>query len=318
MRRIAALVLLTLATAAAAAHGATTLVEGIVVRVNDRILTTADMRMRVIERTAETGRAPAPADYPALVNEAVDELCLLERATELKIEVSDDDVSGAIAQLRENNRVADEQTFQAMLQQMGMTLDQLRRRLRETIGINRVLSREVTQTPITEEELRQRYSREEETFKVPEKVRLEHIVFSVAGDGGDEAAVTSEARRLAAAARADGNFLALVDEQVKAGRGSGGDLGILEQGDLRTEVQTAVVGLKAGEISEPFVTVAGVHVVRVAERIPSSVKPFEEVAEELRLRETSDRNRGRLSDVVAGLKQRYVVEVHPEMFTAPQ
>ncbi len=317
MRRIAAPVLFTLVTVVATAQATTSFVEGIVVRVNDRILTTADMRMRVIEKTAETGRAPAPADFPAMVNEAVDELCLLERATELKIEVSDDDVSGAITQLRENNRVADDQTFQAMLQQMGMTLDQLRRRLRETIAINRVLSREVTRTPITEEELRQRYTREQETFRVPEKVRLEHVVFPIE-DGGDEAAVTNEARRLAAAARAGGNFLALVDEQVKAERASGGDLGILDQADLRPEVQSAVGALKGGEISEPFVSSAGVHVVRVAERIPSTLKPFEEVAEELRMRETSDRNRGRLTDVVAGLKQRYVVEVHPEMFTAPE
>jgi parvulin-like peptidyl-prolyl isomerase len=317
MRRIAAPVLFMLVTVLAAAQNSRSFVEGIVVRVNDRIVTTADMRMRVIEKTAETGRAPAPADYPTLVEEAVDELCLLERATELKIEVSDDDVSGAIAQLREHNRVADDQTFQAMLQQMGMTLDQLRRRLRETIAINRVLSREVTQTPITEEELRQRYTREQEAFRVPEKVRLEHVVFPVEG-GGDEAAVTNEARRLAAAARSGGSFLALVDEQVKAGRASGGDLGILDQADLRPEVQSAVNELKAGEISEPFVSTAGVHVVRVAERIPSTVRPFEEVAEELRLREASDRNRGRLSDVVAGLKQRYVVEVHPELFAAPQ
>lgn len=315
MRRFAALVLSTLVAAVAAAENTRSFVEGIVVRVNDRILTTADMRMRVVEKTAETGRAPAPGDYPALVNEAVDELCLLERATELKIEVSDDDVSGAIAQLRESNRIADEQTFQAMLQQMGMTIDQLRRRLRETIAINRVLGREVTQTPITEEELRQRYAREQETFRVPEKVHLEHVVFAIE-EGGDQAAVMNEARRLAAAARSGGNFLALVDEQVKAGRASGGDLGVLEESDLRSEVRNAVGELKGGEISEPFVTSAGVHVVRVAERIPPTVKPFEEVADELRMRETSDRNRGRLTDVVAGLKQRYVVEVHPELFTA--
>ena len=57
------------------------LVEGIVVRVNDHILTVADMRNRVREKEAEPGAAVPTEMYAMLVGEAADEQVLLERPT---------------------------------------------------------------------------------------------------------------------------------------------------------------------------------------------------------------------------------------------
>lgn len=297
------------------AKGDRHVIEGIVVRVNDRILTISDMRMRAVERAAETGKPLTPDQYPELVNDAADELCLLERAAELKIEVPDEEVDGAIKQLREQNRIKDEAAFEHMLQSMGMTLDQLKRRMRDTMLVNRVLGHEVGDLPVTEEELKQRYEREKSQFEIPESVHLEHIILPIAGDESDEAAKMADARRLVAAARSAGNFLQLVNQEVKAGHGSGGDLGVISVTDLRPEVRDAIAKVPTGGISDPFVSAAGVHVVRVVERIPPSVRPFKDVVAELREAELAERYRAKLRSVVDGLKKRYVVETHPELFT---
>jgi len=316
MKTAHALLLLTFATPALADEPRR-LVEGIVVRVNDRILTTSDMRQRVAERLAETGRPVPPAQYPDLVRDAADELCMLERGVELKIEVSDDEVSAAVKDLRVQNRVEDEATFEQMLLSTGMTLKSLRARLRDTMIVNRVLSREVGNFPITEEELRQRLARDEELYREPEKVHLEHVVYSLAPDDKDRAEKEAAARRLVAAVRAGGDFLTLVKQETETGLATGGDLGELVDTDLRDEIRLAVALLKPGEVSDPFFSLAGVHVVRVVERIPSKVKPFETVVEELRQREMSDRYRDRMTGIVEDLKKRYVVEVHPELFQPP-
>ena len=313
MKPLNVLLALTLAVPVLAAEPRQ-LVEGIVVRVNDRILTVADMRQRVAERLAETGKPVPPEQYPEVVRDAADDLCMLERAVELKVEVSDDELSAAVKDLRLQNQVQDEATFEKMLASTGMTLKALRSRLRDTITINRVLSREVGNTPVTEEELRQRFAREQDLFREPEKIQLEHAVYPLAPDGKDRAEKEAAARRLVAAARAGENFLVLVQKETEAGVATGGDLGELVDTDLRTEVHDAVAPLKAGEISEPFLSAAGVHVVRVATRIPSKVKPFESVVEELRQREMSDRYRSRMIGIVEDLKKRYVVQVHPELF----
>ncbi len=302
--------------AAAVSGGERRLVEGIVVRVNDRILTTADIRQRAAERLSQTGKPVTPDQYPEFVQEAADEVCMLERAEELKLEVSSEELNAAIADLKQQNHVEDDAAFETALREMGMTLDALRSRIHDSILVNRLLKKEVGDLPITEEELRQRYEREKDQFMVGERVHLEHIVFKVGADPGDEEAAFAAARRLVAAARAGADFKTLVEQEVKEGRGTGGDLGTVLTTDMRPEVRDVVAKLKPGEVCDPFRTSAGIHVGRLLERIPPTARPFAEVEDELRQRELSDRYRSHLTSVVAELKKRYVVEVHPELMTA--
>lgn len=309
--RVRTVLLALLATASAGAE--VTLVEGILARVNDRIVTVADFHARLVERTAETGQVADPSQYAAVLNEAIDELCLLERAAELKVEVEDAEVTNSIKQLREQNQIPDDETFNAMLRQTGLDLERLRARMHDTIAMNRVLSREVGTVPVTDEELRQRYSQEKDRFAIPEREELQHLVAPLPSDATAAQKLRADLARLVAAARSGGDFLALINDFVASGRATGGDLGVIPITDLRSEVATAVAGLKDGEVSDPFESGAGLHVVKLVKRTPPGTKPFEEVAGELREREVSERYRARLGGVVSGLKKRYVVESHPEL-----
>jgi len=314
--RLSAFALPFLIAAAATAGGERRLVEGIVVRVNDRVLTTADIRQRASERLAQTGKPVPPEQYPEFIQDAADELCMLERAEELKLEVSSEELNGAIQELREQNHVADDAAFETALHEMGMTLEALRARIHDNMLVNRLLRKEVGDLPITQEELRQRYEREKDQFMIGERVHLEHIVFSVGAETGDEESRLAAARRMVAAARSGNDFKSLVQKEVDAGHATGGDLGTVQTTDMRAEVRDVVAKLKPGEVSDAFASSAGVHIVHLVERIPPTAKPFSEVEEELRQRELSDRYRSHLASVVTELKKRYVVEVHPELMAA--
>jgi peptidyl-prolyl cis-trans isomerase SurA len=293
------------------------LVEGIVVRVNDRILTVADMRRRINERAAESGARVSPDAYPQLVADAADDLCVLERAIELKVEVTDEEVTESLKGLREQNKIETDEQFDQVLRSMGMTPDQLRTRMHEQMVINRALSREIGSVQITEEELRQRYEREKATFGLPERVHLQHLVLAVGPAPGDRERARSEAQRLVAAVRNGSDFAVLLKQETDSGAATGGDLGTVAVPDLRPEVAAAVNGVKPGELADPFVTNAGVHVVRLVERFPPSYKPFADVVDELRQREMAERYRTKMRTVVDDLKKRYIVETHPELLTPP-
>lgn len=288
-------------------------VEGIAVRVNDRIVTVSEMRLRLSERRNETGRDLTPEQLIAVLDDTADELCLLERATELKIDVTSEDVTRAVQQLREDNRVADDAQFDEMLKASGMTRERLRQRIRDTLTVNYVLSREVGNVPITEEELRQRYNRDREYFRMPEKAHLYHVVFNLNADRSDLDQRMQDARRFVAAARAGSDFLVLTEEEMRRGGATGGDLGVLALTDLRSEVLEAVSSLKVGETSEPFASPAGIHVVSLVERIPAGYRPFEDVIEEVREQEMGQRYRAKLDEIVERLKKRFVVETFPEL-----
>jgi peptidyl-prolyl cis-trans isomerase SurA len=291
----------------------TELVEGIVVRVNERILTTREFAHRVQERSAETGKPIEVSEYPQVIDDAVNDFCMLERAAELKIEVEDDEVEAAVKGLREQNQVTDDAAFERSLKTMGMTVDGLKARLRETITINRLLSKEIGPIPVTEAELQDLYERDKEAYRVPEGVRLQHVIFSIGleDEGGQRA--MAAASRLVAASRAGQDFSTLVQEQVAAGAATGGDLGVVRLPDLRKELADALAKMKPGEISDPLKTSSGVHVFKLLERVPTSYKPFSEVVNELRERELSERYRSHMNGVVESVKKRYVVETHPEL-----
>ncbi len=308
---IAFAMLMILGTAASAADRV--FVEGIVVRVNARVLTTADIRQRISERSGETGKPVPITAYPDLIQEAADELCMLERVAELKLEVSNEEVNAAVQQVREANHVPDDAAFEQTLKSMGMTMESLKARLRDTMLIQRFLKREVGDLPLTQEELRQRYEREKDQYMIGDRVHLEHYLLTVAADRSDLEAKLAAARRLVPAARANSDFLALVQLEVKSGHGTGGDLGSVAGADLRPEWRDAIEKLKPGEVTDPFLTSSGVHVGRLVARIPPTVKPFEEVEDELRRKEMDERYRAHLSGVVGELKKRYIVETHPEL-----
>lgn len=301
--------------ASAPAFAERKLVEAIVVRVNERILTIADLKRRAVERAAETGRPLTPEEVPQFIEEAADELCLLERASELKIEVDRADVDAAVAQLKEQNHIPDDEAFDELLAKLKLSRRQLEERLKATITINRTLQKEVGQLPITEEELRVIYENEKQRFVIPEKLHLEHILFPLSDDHTKAHAQEERAKRFVAAIRSGADFGELVRQEIWQGEASGGDLGEIPIPDLRDEVAKAVIHLQPGEVSDPILTPAGLLVVRIVNRIPESFKPFSEVVEAVRNEEMDRRYRQRLHSVVENLKKRYVVEIHPEHFT---
>lgn len=313
MKRFTLCLTLLVLAAGAGAAVQRQVVEAVAVRVNDRILTVSEVRQRIEEQLPGATAGLTRDRAEALLGEVADELCILERAQELRIDLTSEEVSHAVRQLREENQILDDAEFEAMLQASGMTMERLRQRIRESMLINYVMSREVGSLPITEEELRQRYQRDRERFRVPEQVHLHHLVLNLNVDRSDLDQRLADARRLAAASRAGEEFLALVELELERGGASGGDLGVIALTDLRSEIAAAVETLEEGEISEPFTSPAGVHVVKVVERIPPGYQPFSEVVEEVRAQELGERYQERMEGVVERLKKRYVVEVFPDL-----
>lgn len=56
-----------------------------------------------------------------------------------------------------------------------------------------------------------------------------------------------------------------------------GDLGIIKKGQTIPEFEKIIFKLKPGEISRPIRSSYGYHIVKVEEKIPERILPFEEV-----------------------------------------
>jgi peptidyl-prolyl cis-trans isomerase SurA len=285
---LTAILVLTAATASAAQ-----LLEGIVVRVGDRIVTRTQYERRLTDTYREID-ATVPADQRAaqktrvrqsLVNDLISELLLRDRADRLGITVTDAEVQAAIGRMKSQYGITTDEQFVESLRSSGMTRSDMEARLRESLLTNKLFQRELrSRADLSDAELRERYNREKESFRVPERAHLREIVVLKPEDSSKIEAARTRANEIAEAARKPGtNFGNLASTMSEAStKDSQGDLGEVAKGDLVAEIDRAVFNAAAGSILGPIESRSAWHIIKVESRLPSEVPAFESVKTKLR------------------------------------
>lgn len=285
-------------------------VEGILVRVNERIVTISDFTDRVRQDLAQM---PTPLSNEELreftdmlLEEMVSELVLMERATEKRLTIEDAAVDQALEGLREENNLQDDEAWEQALASAGLTIEALRARYRRQMLLQRTVQGEVRPVEITQEELRQYYELEKEKYSVPAKVELQQIFLP--DDGSSSLGLMRRAQGIVDRTRAGADLKA---EATLAGSELQ-DLGAIPADDCRPELKGALEPLSDGELADPLTVAGGVQIVRLVKRIPAGYLPFEEVEDGIRRERSAESYEAQTRGLVDKLKQRYLVEVHRE------
>jgi parvulin-like peptidyl-prolyl isomerase len=308
-KSIGVAVILVMVISAAVVNAERDVLETILVRVNDRIVTVNDFKVRLRQELAQVNPVPTGKDLrdftENLFQTMVDEMLLLERAEDRRIQVDDKSVDAAIHGLREQNDLLDDAAWQTALETSNMSIDNLRERYRQTILLSRTVQSEIRPTEITEEEVRRRYEAEKDLYKVPAKVKLEQLFFPVAENGSDQAEVTRVARGLVQRVSEGSDLRAeatLAGVEVQ-------ELGSIPIADLRGDLRAALEGVESGGFTEPLATAGGVQVIHLVERVPETYQPFEEVEESIKRRMSADSYQEQSRGFVDRLRQEYLVTV---------
>jgi peptidyl-prolyl cis-trans isomerase SurA len=287
---IAVLALTTVLTPVTAS--AAELLEGIVVRVGDRIVTRTQYERRLRDMFADVDRS-APASRAAelketarktLVNEMISELLIKDRADRLGITVTDPELKEAVNRLKQQYGITTDEQFEESLRSSGLTRTEMEARLRDTLITNKVFGKELrSREQLSDSELRDRYNREKDSFRLPERAHLREIVVLKPETGSIEEART-RATEVAEAARKPGtDFATLASTMSDSGtKDKGGDLGEVAKGDLMADLDKAVFNAPQGSILGPIETKSAWHVMKVEQRLPSEVPAFESVKDKLK------------------------------------
>lgn len=281
-----------LITASAATLSAAQLLEAIVIRVGDRVVTRTQYARRLHDAFIEieqTTTSPAEATTKKeemrknLPNDLIAELLIKDRADRLGLSVSADEVKEAMTRLKEQYGMKSEQEFEDSLRKSGMGRADMEARLRDSILMNKVFGRELrSREDLADKELRDRYDREKERYRLPERARLREIVVLKPDDPTRVEAARKRATDLAAEART-GDFAKLAMMSSEAGtRDKGGDLGEVARGELLPDLDKAVFNASAGAVLGPIESKSGWHILKVETRMPSEVPAFESVKDRLR------------------------------------
>lgn len=268
------------------------IIEAIVIRVGDRMVTRTQYVKRLHDGYAEIEQTVAPAEVAAkkeeyrknLANDLIAELLIKDRADRLALTVSADEVKEAVDRLKQQYGITTDQQFAESLQKSGLTRADMEARLRDTLLMNKVFSRELRgREDSTDKELRERYDREKEHYRLPERARLREIVILKPSNVAAVDAARQHAEQLAAQARANADFSLLATTASESGtKSKGGDLGEVARGELLPDLDKAVFNANSGAVIGPIETKSGWHILKVEQRLPSEVPAFESIKDKIR------------------------------------
>lgn len=308
MKPLSLLVLPSLLALQVAAHAE--IVERVVAKVNGDIVTLSDFESRQIAavQAAKIGPDKIEAflrdNNARILQEAVDELLIVQRADDLGFKDPAPYVKDAIEQIKKENNLPTDEALREQLRREGMTLDDLKRSVGRSMLKRQVLHKELEpKVTMTDVEVKAEYDAHKDEYLRPETVHLQEIVLT-----GDEA--RGKAREIVQRARGGEDFAELA-RAVSASptRSSGGDLGTANLKELSPAIQKAAGPLKPGEISDPVPTADGFRVLKLVERTESGVIPFDTVKAEIRSRLTETRGNKAYDEYVEGLRKNAIVDV---------
>ncbi|HUP50238.1 MAG TPA: peptidyl-prolyl cis-trans isomerase [Thermoanaerobaculia bacterium] len=308
---------------AATTAGAADLIEAVVVRVGDRIITRSqyEKRLRDLYNEIEQTTPPEMVEERKksvrnqLLDELISELLIKDRADRLGLTVMQPEIDDAINRLKQQYNIATDEQFESSLQQSGMTRAEMEVRLRDTLITNKVFGRELrNRAELDDRELRARYDREKEEYRLPERARLREIVIVKPENPAAFEAARERAAAAAAQARAPGADFAKAAAAVsEAGtKEKGGDLGEVARGELLADLDAAVFAAAAGTVIGPIETRSGWHIVKVEQRLPSEIPAFESIKDRLRRDATEETFQRDLKAYLENLRKDAYIQIHEQ------
>ena len=201
---------------------------------------------------------------------------------EAGISISDEDVNRYIEQVKKNNRLSDED-LKTALSREGQTLDSYKVSVKAEMEKSEIIDRQVKRkVTITDEDVERYYKANPNKYRRDARARIRHILLTLPERAAPDRvqAVMTQGKELYERIKAGEDFATLAKEYSQgAGQADGGDIGWIKRGTLIPGLEEmAFEKLAVGEVSEPFRTSMGVHIVKLEAREAGSVLPLNTVA----------------------------------------
>jgi parvulin-like peptidyl-prolyl isomerase len=240
--------------------------DGIVAVVNEDVITRTDLVVRVRELVEAMGRdipleGLPPEAYRAALKQLIDQQLVVQQAEEAKVKVSNDEVTLKVRELQQ--RLQSEQAFQAWLDERQLTLEQLRRQVRNQLLSQRVIDEVIRpRIRVTPQEIAQALEALG-TARDYQRVAVAHLLIRVSNERPEPEAL-SRIQEVEARLKAGESFHELAKiYSDDPNAPNGGRLGWIERGQLMPELDHAAFELGVGGVSSIIKSRLGYHLVMV-------------------------------------------------------
>jgi peptidyl-prolyl cis-trans isomerase SurA len=296
---------------AAAIVRADNIVDEIVARVDNSIITRADYA-KAEQTTQSELQQQSPGNWQVkwsqqqkeILRGLIDQQLLLEKGKELGI-TGETEVVKQLNRMRQDMNLPSMDALEDEAKKQGVSLEDLKENIRSRVIAEQVIGQEVgSKIRISNEEAEEWYNQHQKELEGPEEVSLSEIMVSPQPakpgvenkDNPEAAAAQPPVEDPAKVAEAEAKAKAVL-EQLKKGakfedvakqssNGStaadGGRLGNFKRGELVKEFEDKTFSLKPGEYTDVIRTKQGFIILKVNAHRPAGVPPFKEVSDQIK------------------------------------
>jgi peptidyl-prolyl cis-trans isomerase SurA len=241
--------------------------------VNDEIITTSqlDEQMKAQPRDAAVPREQ-------VLQNMITDILMEQRAAEIGIGVSEEDIDMAVADVERQNGITTAQLEQALVAQ-GMSMREYREQLRNQILRFKLTGIEVkSKADVTRHEIESYYNEHQDEYRQPARMRLSRISLPLKVEGKEAYAQAEEMRQFLE----DGRSIEDILDRFPSSLGAeGGDMGYFKPGELSPMFNEALEGLEEGDVTDILQSDGVLHILRVEESFAGGVAPLEEVVDKI-------------------------------------
>ena len=306
-----------------------TVVEEIIVRVNNSIISLSDLKRSQDQLKAESEKMDpsVPAENRPqekdLLRDLIDSRLLSQKADELGIS-ADTDVVKRLDELRKQMHAETMEDLEKAAQAQGVSFEEFKQNLKDTILTQKVIQQEVGgHINVTQQEIQEYYNQHKDEMQRPEQIRLSEILISTAPPtpAPGQTAPSADEVVAQAKAKADGIYARLqkgekFDELAQKNSSgptaaNGGDLEYFKRGTLSKQLEDQVFGLKTGQYTEPIRTNQGWVILKVTEHQTEGIPPLKEVEPQIQERIYMSKMQPALRDYLTKLRENAYIDIKP-------
>lgn len=255
-----------------------------------------------VDFATEQGKQVEKDIRKGIVDQLIDRQIVLNEAEKRKVSVADADLDAKLAEIKKG--FPNEQAFEKALEDNGLSLNELKTRVREGLVFEAVTKAVTQDVLVTDAEVREHYAKNLASFKKPEEVSASHILVK------DEKLAKDVLGKLRGGA--DFATLAKAHSEDPGSKVQGGDLGFFGKGRMVPEFEAAAFALGKGELSGLVKTQFGYHILKGGEHRRARTQPLAEVEGEIKDRLLKERRQAAFGKWLASEKQKAQIAYKPE------
>ena len=282
---------------------------------NDAITLGEVLESIAVWRRENRERAGAQTDEELatqFLNRLIDSRLQLQEAEREQIKIDDAEVVEELTERVKKLGSPSLEAFEASAKAEGVTLDAIKKRVRDSLRVSRIVRRKVAlRISVTEEEIDRYLEANRLKLETGLSYHARHVLIvpeTPAEESWTAARTRAEAIRTEALGGAD--FMELARRQSADGSAKdGGDLGTLKRGELAEDIENQILRLAVGEVSAPYRSSLGWHVFKLEAKESLEGEALGRVRQQIRDILFREKYEARLDVWLKEIKQRAIIEV---------